>query len=553
MSNLKYQVLARKYRPATFDDLIGQDVLVQTLTNALNNNRLAHAYLLTGLRGIGKTTTARILAKAFNCLGESGDLTQPTARPCGVCANCAAIAEDRHVDVTEMDAASHTGVDNIRENIIAGIAYKPTQARFKVFIIDEVHMLSKGAFNALLKTLEEPPAHVKFIFATTDVQKLPVTVLSRCQRFNLPRLDQPQLAEHLRNIAEKEGRVLAPDAALLLADAAEGSVRDGLSLLDQAIALATKEVDEIDQNLVQSMLGIGDKQDVYKLFQSIMRGEVANALEQAKQHYKSGIEPKVILAGLQHINHLTTRIKVVPDTLQGHDLTQVDKQHLPELAEKLAIPVLTRAWQLLLKGQEEIAQAMQPFAALEMIIIRVCYVQEVFATPPKGGQPIEQPTSYVKAIALDNGINAALQASPQPEVIAEQKIPLEINSFEDIIEVIKENKDRLLAWHLENQVCLQKFTKPEVNVKGYLKLSTLPEALPGIGIKLQKSLRQYVNQDWQVEVQLHSAVVDNAETMQQQRQKQQQQILDNACQAPLIIRAKELFPDAKIETPMENL
>ncbi|NQU59570.1 MAG: DNA polymerase III subunit gamma/tau, partial [Rhodospirillales bacterium] len=310
--DVPYQVLARKYRPAAFSGLIGQDAMVRTLTNAINSDRLAQAFILTGVRGVGKTSTARIIARALNCSGADGK-GGPTPEPCGVCDNCRAIAEDRHVDVLEMDAASHTGIDNMRE-VIDGVRYRPTTARFKIYIIDEVHMLSKSAFNALLKTLEEPPEHVKFVFATTEIRKVPVTVLSRCQRFDLRRIDREMLSEYFSAIAEKEGVKISAAALNLISRAADGSVRDGLSLLDQAISNAGPDgADgsggnaEISESQVRDMLGLADRSQSFMLLEFVMAGDVAPALKLLDQFYQDGADPLAVLEDLLEITHWLTR------------------------------------------------------------------------------------------------------------------------------------------------------------------------------------------------------------------------------------------------------
>ena len=303
----QYVVLARKYRPQSFEDLLGQDALVQTLTNAIKNNRLHHAYILTGIRGVGKTTTARIIAKALNCIGKDGH-GGPTIKPCGICENCKAISEGRHIDILELDAASRTGVDDIRE-ILDGVRYKPTNARYKVYIIDEVHMLSKNAFNALLKTLEEPPSHVKFIFATTEIRKVPVTVLSRCQRFDLQRLTIDTLFNHFKNIIAKEGLQAEDEALQIIAKAADGSCRDGLSLLDQAISLSSGTV---STEVVKNMIGLADRNQTFELFEALVSGKVDEVLTNIKEQYKNGANPTTLIQDLVNITHMVAKAKIVP-------------------------------------------------------------------------------------------------------------------------------------------------------------------------------------------------------------------------------------------------
>ena len=367
-----YRVLARKYRPSTFAELIGQEAMVRTLSNAIATGRIAHAFILTGVRGVGKTTTARILARALNCVGPDGS-GGATAEPCGRCAQCLAIADDRHVDVMEMDAASRTGVDDIRE-LTEGVRYRPVFGRYKVYIIDEVHMLSKNAFNALLKTLEEPPPDVKFVFATTEINKVPVTVLSRCQRFSLRRVPVEQLIPHYRRIAEAEGVEIEPAALALIARAADGSVRDGLSLLDQAIALSGGRVAEA---AVRDMLGIADRGLVFDLLESVLRGDAPAALAQMRHLYQGGADPLVILQDLLDLSHFVTRLKLAPEAGTGDPVAEGDRARARPLAERLTIPVLARVWQMLLKGLEEVQVAPSPIQAAEMVLVRLAYVADL--------------------------------------------------------------------------------------------------------------------------------------------------------------------------------
>ena len=357
-----YRVLARKYRPSTFADLVGQEALVRTLTNAIGTGRLAHAFILTGVRGVGKTTTARIIARALNCVGEDGQ-GGPTTAPCGVCEQCTAIAQDRHVDVIEMDAASRTGVADIRE-LIEGVRYRPVQARYKIYIIDEVHMLSNSAFNALLKTLEEPPEHVVFIFATTEIRKVPVTVLSRCQRFDLRRLTQEDLQALFGRIVEKEGVTVAPEALAMIARAADGSARDGLSLLDQAIALGGGTSVEAAQ--VQAMLGLADRARIFDLFGEVVAGKVPESLEILGELYTAGADPAVVMQDLLELAHFLTRAKLVPQTLDQPGQPETERSRGRELSGQLSLSALARIWQMLLKGLGEVQTAPVPLQAAEM-------------------------------------------------------------------------------------------------------------------------------------------------------------------------------------------
>ncbi|MEP2746518.1 DNA polymerase III subunit gamma/tau, partial [Bauldia litoralis] len=347
-----YRVLARKYRPESFDDLIGQEPMVRTLTNAFDTGRIAQAYMLTGVRGVGKTTTARILARALN-YAVPGKVDRPTIQMDELGEHCAAIMEGRHIDVIEMDAASHTGIDDIRE-IIEASRYKPAVARYKVYIIDEVHMLSKAAFNGLLKTLEEPPEHVKFVFATTEIRKVPVTVLSRCQRFDLRRIEAGRLIDLMRGIVGKEGVEIEDEALVMLARAAEGSARDSLSLLDQAIAHANGKVEAA---VVRSMLGLADRALVIDLFGDLMSGEIADALTRLKNLYDIGADPAVVLEDLAAFTHLATRLKLAPEAAADDSLTEEEKTRGVAFAEKLSLRVLARTWQMLLKGIDETCAA----------------------------------------------------------------------------------------------------------------------------------------------------------------------------------------------------
>ncbi len=394
-----YRVLARKYRPTTFAEVIGQDALVRTLTNAIASGRLAHAFMLTGVRGVGKTTTARIIARALNCIGPDGK-GGPTPSPCGQCEPCRAIAADRHVDVLEMDAASRTGVDDMRE-VIDGVRYRPTSARYKIYIIDEVHMLSRHAFNALLKTLEEPPEHTKFVFATTEIRKVPVTVLSRCQRFDLRRVDMELLAEHFGKIARQEGADITDTALMLIARAADGSVRDGLSLLDQAISTDGSRVDEDD---IRRMLGLVDRTRTFDLFDAVMRGHIADALDQLTAQHADGADPVLVLDDLLELTHWLTRIKVAPQAAELPGTPEAERVRGRAMAGGLSMAVLTRAWQMLLKGLEEVRQAPSALQAAEMVLIRLGYAADLPA-----------PGTLVKALRESN---VSTTATPRVPVLS---------------------------------------------------------------------------------------------------------------------------------------
>ncbi|MGO9358330.1 MAG: DNA polymerase III subunit gamma/tau, partial [Xanthobacteraceae bacterium] len=380
-----YRVLARKYRPTTFIDLIGQDAMVRTVSNAFETGRIPQAWILTGVRGVGKTTTARILARALNYELADGSVKGPTIHMPVLGLHCQAIMESRHIDVLEMDAASHTGVNDVRQ-ITDGVRYAPSSARYKVYIIDEVHMLSEAAFNAFLKTLEEPPEHAKFIFATTEIGEVPVTVLSRCQRFDLRRVEASVLMSHLGNIAAKEQVEIEPEALAAIARAAEGSVRDSLSLLDQAIAHAAGPVRAED---VRQMLGLADRTRVINLFEALARGDIASAFTEFRDQYDTGADPVVVLSDLAEFVNLVTRIKVVPGIADNLALGETERLRGRDFAAKLSMRVLSRMWQMLLKGIAEVQAATRPAAAAEMVLVRIAYVADL-PTPDEAIRMIEQ-------------------------------------------------------------------------------------------------------------------------------------------------------------------
>ena len=371
-SDQGYRVLARKYRPANFDDMIGQDPMIRTLTNAFSTGRIAQAYMMTGVRGVGKTTTARILARALN-YEIPGEIDQPTIDMKEMGSHCQAIMEGRHVDIMEMDAASHTSINDIRE-IIEAVRYKPVSARYKVYIIDEVHMLSTAAFNGLLKTLEEPPEHVKFIFATTEIRKVPVTVLSRCQRFDLRRIDAGEMAAYMKTICEKEKVDIEDDALQMIARAGEGSARDSLSLLDQAISHGAGK---ITSETTRQMLGLADRARVIDLFEAVMKGDIATALQELKAQYDIGAEPSVVLSDLADFVHLVTRLKLTPDANSDAAATEAEKKRGRDFATRLSVRVLSRAWQMLLKGLAEVQSSPRPLASAEMVLVRLAYVADL--------------------------------------------------------------------------------------------------------------------------------------------------------------------------------
>jgi DNA polymerase-3 subunit gamma/tau len=421
-----YRVLARKYRPSDFSSLIGQEAMVQTLSNAIASGRLAHAFILTGVRGVGKTSTARIIARALNCTGTDGE-GAPTAEPCGTCQNCVAIAEDRHVDVMEMDAASRTGVDDIRE-LIDGVLYRPVSARYKIYIIDEVHMLSRNAFNALLKTLEEPPEHVKFIFATTEIRRVPVTVLSRCQRFDLRRVKFDVLVDHFARIAEAEGATIARGAIGLIARAADGSVRDGLSLLDQAIAHSGPET-EINEDIVREMLGVAERVQVFDLFEQLMKGEIAAALERFDSMYHAGADPVTILQDLAELTHWLTRLKAAPEAAEATPTSDLDLDRGRDVSSRLAMSSLARTWQMLLKGLAEVRSAPSAAQAAEMVLVRIAYTAdlpspaEAIVVLDKATPAVAAPTAAAPTPPAPRPAAPEQSATPQPSADAVADAP----------------------------------------------------------------------------------------------------------------------------------
>src|SRR5262245_1923229 len=404
-----YRVLARKYRPATFDDLIGQDAMVRTISNAFETSRIPQAWILTGVRGVGKTTTARILARALNYELADGSVAGPTVKMPGLGLHCRAIMESRHLDVIEMDAASHNGVDDVRQ-INDAVRYAPVQARYKVYILDEVHMLSTQAFNALLKTLEEPPPHAKFIFATTEIRKVPITILSRCQRFDLRRVEAGLLVKHLEGIAAKEAITIEPEALALIARAAEGSVRDSLSLFDQAIAHAAGPVRAED---VRQMLGLADRTRTIDLFEALMRGDVAAALNELRAQYDTGADPAVVLTDVAEFTHFVTRVKVVPAVADDPALIEVERARGRAFAEKLSMRVLSRCWQLLLKGIAEVLTAGRPLGADALVLVRIAYTADL-PTPDEVIRSLDDNATVARARASASA-HAPVASAPRFE------------------------------------------------------------------------------------------------------------------------------------------
>jgi DNA polymerase-3 subunit gamma/tau len=538
-----YRVLARKYRPTHFDDLIGQDHLVRTLRNAFAMNRIAHAFMLTGVRGVGKTTTARILARALNCTGPDG-AGGPTPDPCGVCENCIAILADRHPDVVEMDAASNTGVDDVRE-IIEATRFKPLTARIKLFIIDEVHMLSRNAFNALLKTLEEPPPHVKFVFATTEIRKVPVTVLSRCQRFDLRRVAVAELAAHFSRIAKLEDIAIAPEALDHIARAADGSVRDGLSLLDQAIARGTEDGTEITAAMVADMLGLADRGYVFDLMDAVMAGDAAAALAVSDQAYARGADLGVLLGDLLGLAHLLTRLKSVPALAVGTVLPETERTRGLALAEQMSIPWLGRLWQMLLKGVAEVEAAPDRRAAAEMIIIRLCHVADMpppaelikklqdSASSNSSGPAITGGLSGGPSGGPSGGARAVANGAPVPVQAAPRAI-----TFQDVVALASAKRDVMLYAHLRQSAHLVRFAPPVI------ELRLEPDAPRDFSQKLAALLEAETGRRWTIAISQAPGAATIAETERQAARA----VLQSAEDHPLVQAILQTFPGARIET-----
>ena len=495
-----YVVLARKYRPTTFAELVGQEAMVTTLRNAFATDRIAQGYMLTGVRGVGKTTTARILSRALNY--ERDGIGKPTFDMPEFGRHCAEIMEGRHPDVLEMDAASNTGVDNVRE-IIESARYKPLVARYKVYLIDEVHMLSKGAFNALLKTLEEPPGHVKFIFATTEVRKVPVTVLSRTQRFDLRRVDVPLLVEHFRKIVASE-RASAEDAALnLIARASEGSVRDGLSLLDQALAMGSGSV---ATERVRAMLGLADRGRIFDLLELLMGNAAGEAIRALAALNRDGAEPGQVLADLAEAVHIATRAKTLGSEAAGEGLSAEEKRRASALGERLSIPILARAWQMLLKGLEEVAAAPNAAAAAEMVLIRLAFTADLPAPDEVlkalGGHPVarraaEAPPPPLRQPALESSLDVGEPQDEEGEgdgllAATAPRLPL-LLSFADVVRLAGKRREAKLKVHLEEHVSLVKF-----DPAGSIELHLLPGAPKELPNELREKLNLWTQGRWMV-------------------------------------------------------
>lgn len=588
-----YVVLARKYRPASFEDLIGQSAMVTTLENAFASGRIAQGYMLTGVRGVGKTTTARILARGLNYEPGGPTTDMPTLGP-----HCAEIMESRHPDVIEMDAASNTGVDNIRE-IIESARYKPMVARYKVFIIDEVHMLSKGAFNALLKTLEEPPEHVKFIFATTEIRKVPVTVLSRCQRFDLRRVDVSELVAHFKRIAEKEEAEADDDALALIARAAGGSVRDGLSILDQAIAMGRGHVGE---DGVRAMLGLADRGRLFDLLELVFAGTAGPALAAFAALVRDGADPGQLMADLAEAVHIATRIKAVGGEAAMEGLSAEERRRAGHLADNLSVPLLSRAWQMLLKGLDEVSRAPNPSAAAEMVLIRLCYTSDLpspdeiirslggSAVPVRrgGAGPVRSvgDRENVSSTNVPTGQDQTLPAAPQSGGRREAATPppprnaepddfdsdddlagrfdedagpadlgdyfeqdgapasavpglADPQSFAGIVALAKQHREARLSLNLEENVSLVKFDR----VAGALDLFLLPGAPKELANELREKLNRWTGRRWVV--MLSKAMGDRP--LGEVRREEMEAEIQSLKAHPAVKAVLEAFPDASIE------
>ena len=553
-----YRVLARKYRPSDFTGLIGQEALVRTLSNAFATGRIAHAFMLTGVRGVGKTTTARIIARALNCIGPDGKRTEPTIHPCGVCDACVTIAESRNVDVQEMDAASNNGVDEVRQ-IIEAVRYAPASSRYKVYILDEVHMLSKAAFNAILKTLEEPPPHVKFIFATTEIRKVPVTVLSRCQRFDLRRIESGELAAYLGQIAAKEKVEIEEGALALIARAAEGSARDALSLLDQAIA--HNETGAITAEAMRAMLGLADRGRVLDLFEKVMGGDVPSALDDLGALYDSGADPLAVMQDLLEITHFLTRLKVAPAAQGFFDGASGEAKRAAAIAAKLSVPSLTRAWQMLLKGLFEVRDATRPISACEMALIRLSYaadlppadrlVKDILegnapsrAPAPNGNAPARGPVASSSAAPQ---IAPRAAPSPAPEnapVALEARVnPValearvnQVRGLEDVAIMALKNGAPVLKVHIENDMHLVRLDA------GRLEFRPSPRAPRTLAGDLQQRLRDWTGVRWTVSISNEPGLP----TLAEQKRTAKAARIESVMQAPVVRAVLDRFPGAEI-------
>ena len=554
--NTAYRVLARKYRPETFADLVGQEAMVRTLKNAFEADRIAQAFVMTGIRGTGKTTTARIIAKGINCVGPDGN-GGPTTEPCGVCENCVAIMEGRHVDVMEMDAASRTGVGDIRE-IIESVHYRAASARYKIYIIDEVHMLSTSAFNALLKTLEEPPEHVKFIFATTEIRKVPVTVLSRCQRFDLRRIEPEDMIGMLKRIAAGENAEIAEDALALITRAAEGSARDATSLLDQAISHGAGET-TVEQ--VRAMLGLADRGRVLDLYAMIMRGDAAAALTELGAQYAAGADPMAVLRDLAEITHWISVVKITPDAADDPTVSPDERARGLQMANDLPMRAMTRMWQMLLKALDEVASAPNSMMAAEMAIIRLTHVAELPSpeelirklqdTPPPppsggggGGGGMQASSTTVASaqshVTVSGGGSGGAATAQQLDVDALARFP----TFDHVVELIRTNRDVKLLVEVEGGVRLANYQP------GRIEFEPHPKAPADLAQRLGQKLQLWTGNRWAVTL----VNEGGKETIAEKRDAAEIALRAEAAEHPLLKAVFDAFPSAKIidiKTPQE--
>lgn len=524
-----YVVLARKYRPQSFNELLGQDALVKTITNAIKNNRLHHAYILTGIRGVGKTTTARIIAKALNCVGKDAT-AGATVNPCGICENCKAIAESRHIDVLELDAASRTGVGDIRD-ILDGVRYKPTNGRYKVYIIDEVHMLSNSAFNALLKTLEEPPAHVIFVFATTEIRKVPVTVLSRCQRFDLQRLSVELLIEHFKNIAQKEGFKAEDEALQLIARAADGSCRDGLSLLDQAISLG---MGEVKTDVVKEMIGLADRNQTFELFESLVFGKTDEVIANITKQYNDGANPITVLQDLINITHLLAKVKIVPDAINDTALSENERDFCNRVSPNVSIAILSKMWQMFIKGLSEINIAPSQTDALEMILVRVAYSANL-PTPAELLDGLKKNSNLsvsIKNISADvTPVLSNVSDSNGSEI-------REFNTPEEMVEYLLSAKKMMLAYSVKNDISFTEFSN------GKMKITISEKINNDFLLNLQNVLKEATGIKWEVDVLKTPLGQTMADKEFEKDMMQKKDVMD----LPLVKAIMAEFKGAKIES-----
>jgi DNA polymerase III subunit gamma/tau len=566
----EYRVLARKYRPATFDDLIGQDAMVRTISNAFEAGRIPQAWILTGVRGVGKTTTARILARALNYELPDGSITVPTIKMPVLGLHCEAIMESRHLDVIEMDAASHNSVDDVRQ-INEAVRYAPVSARYKVYILDEVHMLSGAAFNALLKTLEEPPPHAKFIFATTEIRKVPITVLSRCQRFDLRRVDAALLVKHLQTIAAKEAIATEPEALALLARAAEGSVRDALSLFDQAIAHTGTEsamtTGPVRAENVRQMLGLADRTRVIDLFEALMRADIATALKELRDQYDAGADPAMVLGDLAEFTHFVTRVKIVPALADDVSLTEAERVRGRAYAVKLSMRILARTWQMLLKGMSEVEAAGRPIDAAEMVLVRIAYAADL-PTPDEvirsldeaqrgnGGTPAASAAPgggprHAEHVRLDTPRAETPARGPRGPVASVSKMPAPaaidatdaeaaeirlVRNFDDLIALAVENRDLSIKSALERDVRLVRFED------GKLEIALESSARKTLIGELSKKLSEWTGRRWMVAVSAEAG----SPSIRTQIEMRKAELKDNVRGDPLVQAVLTRFPGAEI-------